>query len=92
MAKAITTLKKQTFRYLNPDAQKVLLAGDFTDWQKGAIVMKSSGNGLWTAAVNLNPGTHNYLFIVDGEWCEDPECALRTPNPYGGVNMVRQVL
>ena len=92
MAKATKAPKKQTFRYVNPDAQKVLLVGDFTQWQKGAIPMTSGGNGLWTAAVNLSPGAHNYLFIVDGNWCEDPECALRTPNPYGGVNMVRQVL
>ncbi len=90
MAKAIT-LKKQTFRYVNPDARQVLLAGDFTDWQNGAIPMKSGGNGLWTATVKMSPGAHHYLFIVDRAWCEDPECGLRTPNPYGGLNMVRQV-
>ncbi len=91
MARALT-LKKQTFRYVNPNARKVLLAGDFTEWQTGAIPMKSGGNGLWTTTVKISPGAHHYLFIVDGEWREDPECALRLPNPYGGLNMVRQVL
>ncbi len=91
MAKALTQ-KKQTFRYVNPNARQVLLAGDFTDWQNGALPMKSSGNGLWSAAVKINPGAHHYLFIVDGAWCEDPECALRIANPYGGLNMVRQVV
>ncbi len=91
MAKALT-LKKQTFRYVNPNAREVLLAGDFTEWQNGALPMTSGGNGLWSAAVKISPGAHHYLFIVDGEWCEDPECAFRSPNPYGGLNMVRQVL
>lgn len=92
MARATKTTKKQTFRFVNPEANQVLLAGDFTEWQKGAIPMKSGGNGVWTATVNLSPGTHGYLFIVDGEWCEDPDCTMRVPNPYGGLNMVRQVL
>lgn len=70
----------------------MLLAGDFTEWQKRAIPMKSSGNGVWTASVNLTPGEHSYLFIVDGEWCDDPECSVRIANPFGGLNMVRQVV
>jgi 1,4-alpha-glucan branching enzyme len=91
MAKKTKTLKNQTFRFVDPNARQVLLAGDFTEWQKAAIPMKSGGNGLWTASVNLSPGTHSYLFIVDGEWCEDPECSVRVANPFGGQNMVRQV-
>ena len=79
------------FHITEPDAQKVLLVGDFTDWQQRPIPMKNEGGGVWTAAVNLPPGTHHYLFIVDGEWREDPECTLREPNPFGGYNMVRQV-
>ena len=92
MAKAIRTLKKQTFHLNNPNAQRVLLVGDFTDWQQRSITMKKDTNGLWTATVNLAPGTYSYLFIIDGEWCEDPECAVRVANPYGGQNMVRQVV
>jgi 1,4-alpha-glucan branching enzyme len=91
MAKLATPRKKQMFRITEPDAQKVLLVGDFTDWQQRPIQMKNEGGGLWTTAVNLPPGTHHYLFIVDGEWREDPECTLREPNPFGGYNMVRQV-
>ncbi len=92
MAKAIKALKKQTFRIVNPDAERVLLVGDFTQWQTGPIPMKKDNNGVWTATVSLAPGTYNYLFIVDGQWCEDPECPARVPNPYGGENMVRQVV
>lgn len=92
MAKNTKIPKKQMFRLVDPDAERVLLAGDFTGWQKGAIPMEKGSNGTWTASVSLTPGTHNYLFIVDGEWREDPECTVRVANPFGGQNMVRQVI
>ena len=41
--------------------------------------------------LKLPAGKHSYLFIVDGQWCEDPECTVRVPNPFGGFDMVRQV-
>jgi 1,4-alpha-glucan branching enzyme len=53
--------------------------------------MKKGADGMWQAAVQLPPGTHRYRFLVDGEWRDDPECTLRTPNPFGGENMTRQV-
>lgn len=85
------TLKKQTFRLIDPDAKQVQLAGDFTEWQKGALAMKKNGGGLWTQTIELGPGAHSYLFIVDGQWREDPTCPTRVANPFGGQNMVRQV-
>jgi 1,4-alpha-glucan branching enzyme len=91
MARKAITLKKQIFRITGPEAETVLLVGDFTDWQQRAIPMKKGNDGIWTATVKLPPGTYNYLFIVDGEWCEDPDCSVRLPNPFGGYNMVRQV-
>ena len=57
--------------------------------QQRAIPMEKGSGGVWTASVKLPLGTHNYLFIVDGEWCDDPECPMRVPNPFGGYNMVR---
>ncbi len=41
--------------------------------------------------MDLPPGTHQYRFIVDCQWCEDPACTLRVPNPYGTQNSVRKV-
>ena len=91
MARKATTLKKQVFQINEPDATSVLLVGDFTDWQQRAIPLEKGPAGVWTATVKLPLGTHNYLFIVDGEWCDDTECSLRVPNPFGGQNMVREV-
>jgi 1,4-alpha-glucan branching enzyme len=91
MARKAALHRKQTFQITEPHASKVLLVGDFTDWQQHAIPMEKGPDGLWTAAVKLPPGSYNYLFIVDGQWCDDPQCSLRVPNPFGTYNMVRTV-
>lgn len=83
--------KMQTFRYVAPAATSVMLVGDFTEWQQGAVVMEKGPDGAWTTALKLPQGKHSYLFIVDGEWCEDPACTVRVPNPFGGHDMVREV-
>jgi 1,4-alpha-glucan branching enzyme len=82
---------KQTFRFSAPAAMSVMLVGDFTHWQSQAVPMRRGAEGVWTATVDLPPGTHSYRFLVDGEWRDDPECVIRVPNPYGGENMVRRV-
>ena len=82
---------RQTFSVRAPSALSVLLAGDFTHWQQKPIAMERQSNGVWSATVELPPGTYHYRFIVDGEWRDDPECTLRVPNPYGGEDSVRQV-
>ena len=83
--------KTQTFRYLAPAATSVMLVGEFTEWQQNALVMEKGNDGVWTTTLKLPAGKHSYLFIVDGQWCEDPECTTRVPNPFGGFDMVRQV-
>jgi chromosome segregation ATPase len=83
--------KLQTFRLTAPAAKEVFLAGDFTRWKEGAISMQKRDDGDWTASVKLQPGTYNYLFIVDHEWRDDPECVTRIRNQFGGFNSVRQI-
>ena len=53
--------------------------------------MQKSKDGIWTATIELPRGKHHYRFIVDNEWCDDPECTLRVPNPYGSHNMVVEI-
>lgn len=91
MSKRRKRPRTQTFSFTAPDAMSVLLVGEFTEWQQRAIALEKGKDGVWTTSVKLPPGTHNYLFIVDGEWCDDPACAVRVPNPFGGHDMVRQV-
>lgn len=91
MARKHNGHKNQTFSITAPEAASVLLAGDFTHWQKKPIALKRESGGVWRVAVDLPPGTHHYRFLVDGQWWDDPDCALREPNPYGSQNSVRQV-
>lgn len=83
--------QKQAFAFSAPGARSVQLVGDFTQWQARPINLQRSEDGIWRTAVELAPGTHHYRFLVDGEWRDDPECALRTPNPYGSEDMLRRV-
>ena len=54
--------------------------------------MQKDKNGTWVTSIQLTPGRHVYRFIVDGEWCDDPECALRVANPFGSQDMVREAV
>jgi len=83
--------QNETFRFKAADALSVMLVGDFTHWQANPIPMRKGPEGIWTAKVNLGPGTHTYRFIVDGEWRDDPECALHVANPFGSEDRVRRI-
>jgi 1,4-alpha-glucan branching enzyme len=83
-----STGTNKEFRYHNPVAVNVMLAGDFTDWAEHAVAMKQERAGEWKATVSLLPGRHEYRFIVDGQWADDPTCQERVTNPFGGDNSV----
>ena len=85
---ATTSKQKQTFSINAPSAMSVLLVGDFTHWQKHPLPLAKAPNGLWKTTVSLAPGTYHYRFLVDGEWCDDPDCTLRVPNPFGTQDSV----
>ena len=95
MAKQSTTTNKgpvsQTFSLTAPGALTVTLVGDFTHWQKNPISLRKEAEGIWRVTVPLEPGEHHYRFLVDGEWRDDPECAVRVPNPFGSQNAVVKV-
>jgi 1,4-alpha-glucan branching enzyme len=91
MARKNASKRKQVFTFKAPTASKVLLAGDFTDWQQRPVSLKKEADGIWRTIVTLEPGAHHYRFLVDGQWQDDPECALHVPNPYGGEDAVRAV-
>ncbi|MGH7940341.1 MAG: isoamylase early set domain-containing protein [Limisphaerales bacterium] len=86
-----TSQHVQGFKFRAPDAGSVQLVGDFTHWQEKPITLKKEAGGVWHASVLLSPGEHHYRFLVDGQWRDDPECAVRVPNPFGGQNMMRKV-
>jgi hypothetical protein len=69
-------------------AERVRLAGSFTNWQHGAFPMKRTADG-WEVPVKLLPGQHFYKFIVDnGDWMTDPDNKLSENDGRGNENSV----
>ena len=91
MAKTDEAKSVQEFFYSAPEANSVQLVGDFTHWQSKPINLVKQADGVWKTSVALAAGTYHYRFLVDGTWCDDPQCTLRIPNIFGSHNMVREV-
>jgi len=80
--------RKITFSFESSDAKKVILMGDFNNWNPKKHPMKKDDNGKWTKAVILPPGQYEYKFLVDGKWKEDPQNDRICPNNLGTYNNV----
>jgi 1,4-alpha-glucan branching enzyme len=63
----------------------VEVAGTFTGWHD-SVQLREMAPGVWAAFVPLQPGVHDYTFIVDGsQWVMDP-AAPRVDDGFGGTN------
>ncbi len=76
------------FVFYAPDAEKVSVAGDFNDWDPEKHPMRKFKSGICKKKIKLKPGSYEYLFVVDGKWCPDPENSNRRVNPFGTENSV----
>lgn len=87
---SLANLSRQevVFQIDNKDAKEVLLAGNFTEWEKAPIRMLNMGNGSWQSKINLAPGRYLYKFLVDGRWETDPKGRERSANPFGTADSV----
>jgi len=73
------------FRLHAPEASEVRLAGSFTGWEP-LHRLHRAGDGMWSVMVPMDPGIHDYAFVVDGtEWTPDP-AAPRVDDGFGGEN------
>ncbi len=66
--------KRVLFKVFAPEAGKVMLSGTFNKWSQNSDAMKKDETGTWKKTKMLPKGTHEYKFIVDGEWTCDPNC------------------
>jgi 1,4-alpha-glucan branching enzyme len=82
---------KVRFALRRARAGSVAVAGSFNDWQPTSHPMTFDGHDTWHLELELPPGTHEYRFIVDGDWRDDPEAILSVVNPFGSENAVRVV-
>ena len=73
------------FRLEYRGATSVRVAGTFTGW-KPTVELRETAPGEWTALVPLEPGVHDYAFVVDGDrWVADPH-APQVDDDFGGTN------
>jgi 1,4-alpha-glucan branching enzyme len=79
------------FSFAAPRARQVSLAGDFNNWNPEDMPMYKSSNGVWYLSVSLTPGCHEYRFIADGVWQDDPTTGQRIVNTMGSENCVKTV-
>ena len=71
-----------------PDAQAVFVAGSFNDWQPSATPLQKQAGGRWIVELMLEPGRHEYRFIVDDQWTNDPLSSAYVSNPFGDLNCI----
>lgn len=74
------------FEYIDPQAQRICIAGSFNDWKADTCEMIPLGNGRWGKKLALKPGTYAYHLEVDGHWIKDPRAAHSITNSVGEVN------
>ena len=79
--------KRVTFKVSAPVSSEVSVAGTFNDWQPQPL---TPGTGKGTVSFSrilfVTPGTHQYKFIINGEWLLDPNCQETVPNEFGNLN------
>lgn len=54
------------FRVLARGADRVQLLGSFTGWERGAIELESEGGGWFCARIAIDPGDHEFQYLIDG--------------------------
>lgn len=64
---AVNERGEAVFRVFLPDASSVEIIGDFTDWSRAAVAMHRVPPGWWEATINLDVGTHQFCYLVDGQ-------------------------
>ncbi|HXU77185.1 MAG TPA: glycogen-binding domain-containing protein [Methylomirabilota bacterium] len=73
---------------VKPGAKTVCVAGSFNEWKPEKTPLVPKGNGRWVGDLAVKPGRHEYLFVVDGQWVQDPNAKETVSNPFGGQNSV----
>jgi len=83
--------KPTEFKLYAPQAKKVVLSGSFNKWDAKKLIAKKDTKGNWLVKASLKPGRHEYKFIVDGGWINDPHCTSCVANSFGSHNCVVEV-
>jgi 1,4-alpha-glucan branching enzyme len=86
-----TRVRKVRFAVRLPQADEVVLTGDFVNWNPEGIPLHHNGPDEWSVQLDLAPGDYQYRLRADGAWIDDPEATRRVDNPFGTQNCVLTV-
>ena len=74
------------FHVSAPEAQRVYIVGDFTEWKPKPEFVMVKTNGKWTKRVNLKKGKYRYKFLMDNQWTHDKDNPQLESDSFGGCN------
>ena len=81
------TLYCVRFALKDEQAKQVSLSGDFNAWNGQEL--KSGKDGVFSAELELKPGSYAYSFLVDGKlWVVDPSADKIVEDGFGNRNSV----
>jgi len=83
--------KPTQFKLYAPGAKNVVVSGSFNKWDTKKLAAKKDSKGNWVIKAALKPGRHEYKFVVDGSWINDPHCTSCVANSLGSHNCVVEV-
>lgn len=74
------------FFYYNPEAKKVEVAGDFSNWQPMPLYQNPNDKNFWGGKFQFVRGYYTYKLLVDDVWMNDPENYNIVQNAEGASN------
>jgi hypothetical protein len=82
---------KVEFVFREPGAAQVAVVGDFNAWDTAGGAMRRGAAG-WSKTLWLEPGVHEYQFVIDGERrAADPAAQVAADDGFGEHNSVIHV-
>lgn len=84
-------IRKVRYAVRLPQADEVVLIGEFNRWNPEGIPLHHDGRDEWYVELELPPGDYQYRLKADGAWIDDPGAARRVDNPFGTQNGVLTV-
>lgn len=75
------------FKWHNSPAKNVYLSGSWDEWKTKIPLVKSTAD--FSTIINLNPGSYEYKYYVDGKWVLD-NSATKSDNNSNNVISIDQ--
>ena len=87
--RTVSALHKVEFLYYAEAGKTVSVAGSFNDWTpQVSLMFFDPERKAYCIELELEPGCHEYKFVVDGNWILDETNPNFASNDFGTLNSV----